>query len=286
MQGKTICHLNRMSGADQILKTLQNMDVQRLTKILSEAKNWIDQSYEQARDQLLDSPQLAYALYHIPEILDQKYQDIESGVDSFGNQRFQNSQSTLYPNQYRNSQMQGVFLDFQSNNDNNSAEQQDQEQVHQKSQPVPPPQAPQQPMTIPVQSSYDSIPPPPPPQQQQPQNVYYPPQSNMYDQMYQPLPPQYQYPPNYGESSPPMQYQNQPQISYSYGPVNPQEYAPTYEGASQSEEMEEFRNIALGLTEEEVKQLPDEEIKQKVIKIRNEEFARQQQMQHNPPQQP
>lgn len=262
-----------MSGADQIYKTLQNMDIQRLTKILSEAKTWIEQSCEQARDQLLDSPQLAYALYNIPDILEQKYQDMELGIDSFGNQRYQNSQSTLYPNQYRNSQMQGVFLDFQSNNDNNSNEQQEKEQIHhQPSQQIPPPQPVPPPQSIPmsIQQNYEPIPP------AQPQNAYYPPQSNMYDQMYQ-QPPQYQYPPAYGEPAP-MQYQNQPQMSYSYGPIAQQEYAPTYEGA-QSSELEEFKKIALALSEEDVNNLEDKDIRDQVIKIRNEEFAKQKQNQ-------
>lgn len=265
-----------MSGAEQIYKSLQNMDIQRLTKILSEAKTWIEQNYEQARDQLLDSPQLAYALYNIPDILEQKYQDLELGVDSFGNQRYQNSQSTLYPNQYRNSQMQGVFLDFQSNNDNNTNEQQEQEPIHhQQPQPIPPPQSipPSQPMQMPVQQSYDSLP------QAQPQNMYYPPQSNMYDQVYQQPqqipPPQYQYP-AYGEP-PPMQYQGQPQMSYSYGPVTTQEYAPTYEGAQETD-MDELRKIAIGLPEDVINTL-DKETRDQVIRLRAEHFANQQQQQ-------
>lgn len=249
-----------MSGTEQIYRTLQNMDIQRLTKILSEAKTWIEQSCEQARDQLLDSPQLAYALYNIPDILEKKYQDMEQGIDSFGNQRYQNSQSTLYPNQYRNSQMQGAFYDFQSNNDNNANEQPEPEQIHhQPSQPIQPP-----PQTIPVQN-YEPIPP------AQPQNVYYPPQSNIYDPYQQP---QYQYP-TYGEPTA-MQYQAQPQMSYSYGPIAQQDYAPTYEGGEGSE-MEEFRKIALGLSQEDVDNL-DKDLKEQVMQIRNEEFARQQQM--------
>ncbi|OHT03501.1 hypothetical protein TRFO_29099 [Tritrichomonas foetus] len=212
------------------------MDIQRLTKILSEAKNWIQQNRDQARDQLLDSPQLSYALYHIPEILEQKYQDIETGIlDQNGNPRNPSQQIGQFNQQaYRMPQMQGVFLDFQNTNDDQTSANSN-NQNNDNQQQIPP------------QSTQNMIPPPPP---------IIPPVQNYYNQ--------YPYPPNYGGAMPPPP--GAPAMMYGQQQQPPQ-MAYEYQEPSQLEE--EFRQLALQITPEQL-QFLDEETKMQVLKIRSE----------------
>lgn len=180
-----------MNGTEKIERILADMDIAKLTKILNEAKIWIEQNLDQVRDQLRDSSQLAYALYCIPDILDQKIQDHETGVDSFAHNRYQsNQQGNAFSNQqvYKNSQMQGVFLNFQE--DETPAQT----------------QTPSAPNYEPHQS----------------QSLYYTPPSNMHQY------PQYHsyQQGNYQDS---LHYQsNPPPMSYSTDQSS-QAYAPTYE---------------------------------------------------------
>ena len=188
----------------RIRQILEQMDIPKLTKIINEAKTWIASTPDQARDQLLDSPQLAYALYVIPDILDQKYQDQDAGRGdvSFNIPRtYHTTQAPQYQSgqlSYKTAQMNGVFIDFQGQENNEQ----------------PPPQP---------QNMYGNY----PTQYQQP---------DMYAQpMYTPMPsygiepgmPQQNYAPTYDTSVNYQQqaYQNENEIKKLLSTVHPQQLA-------------------------------------------------------------
>lgn len=185
------------SGSEQILKILETMDVPRLTKIITEAQEWFQKNQQVARDVLLDSPQLSFALYHIPEILQKKYQDIDAGIlDAYGNPRSVSQSGNYQQHGYRSSQMQGQFYDFQSSSNYQSNFQQAQQSNFQPNQQQSyPPQSQQQPFIPPATQGYQ-----PPISQQYPPNIYppnqqydgrhYPPEFSQYSQAYQYYPSQ------------------------------------------------------------------------------------------------
>ncbi|KAH0789273.1 hypothetical protein GPJ56_006824 [Histomonas meleagridis] len=195
-----------MSGSEQILKILEEMDIYKLLDIMKEAQQWVQSNPQQAHDELIDNPQLRYALFHIPRILEDRYKDIRSGKLELP----QNNRQQKHPNtgSYRNQAMQGQFYDYQNA---------DQTQTQMYSQ-------------YPMYNDF---------QQNYPPNNYppnYPPQG---------YPPYNEYQPNYGSQPDYQGYQQQQQMPYNaYRPMyQQQEYAgyppqppPNYMGYGRNEQ--------------------------------------------------
>ena len=99
-----------MSGSEQMLKILESMDVNRLSSILNEAQVWIRSNSQQARDELIDNPELRYALFYIPTILESRYRDIRSGKLELPKENKQ--QKHQGNGSYHNPAMQGQFYDL------------------------------------------------------------------------------------------------------------------------------------------------------------------------------
>jgi hypothetical protein len=103
-----------MSGhASNLIRLLEAKDTQQLNRVMTEAQEWLRRNPQQARDALLDEPQLCFALFHIPKILEKRYQEIQSGVrDPMGGVR-QYQQDYSGAQAYHPPVMQGQFYNFQ-----------------------------------------------------------------------------------------------------------------------------------------------------------------------------
>lgn len=99
-----------MSGSEQMLKIIESMDVNRLSNILNEAQVWIRSNSQQARDELIDNPELRFALFNIPLILDKRYRDIRAGRLELPKENKQPKHQSS--GSYHNPAMQGQFYDM------------------------------------------------------------------------------------------------------------------------------------------------------------------------------